>query len=334
MAIDTSLNGWDGNKKNKDAKKKPKKEKSSFIALKDGEDSQALKKAKKAPPYSERRAVIYVSHLPHGFYEKELRQYLVQFGAVTNLRLGRSKKTGGSKGYAFVEFKYPEVAQIVCDTMNNYLMFDKLVKCQLVPPEKMDRKIFLGKVNPAAPPAMKARREAKKEVNRLREEEAENKRLRKQLKKLEGLKAKLEGAGITTSAMNFSRPMPSTGKTPVMEVDEDEVDITLKTPPHVKKIKSRSNSAASSAMGTPISSKAGTPQVAKMSKAKELMMSKVLEKLSDKQAGTPKSDKKKKQGQSVLEGNRHKGNTNTPNKQKDSPKLTMGSGKKKRKSMI
>ena len=34
---------------------------------------------------SERRAVIYVSHLPHGFYEKELPQYLVQFGAVTNL---------------------------------------------------------------------------------------------------------------------------------------------------------------------------------------------------------------------------------------------------------
>ena len=143
-AIDTSLNGWDGNKKNKDAKKKPKKEKdkSSFIALNDGEDCQALTKAKKAPPYSERRAVIYISHLPHGFYEKELRQYLAQFGAVTNLRLGRSRKTGGSKGYAFVEFKYPEVAQIVCETMNNYLMFDKLVKCQLVPPEKMDRDEF------------------------------------------------------------------------------------------------------------------------------------------------------------------------------------------------
>ena len=164
MAIDTSLNGWDGNKKNKEAKKKPKKEKSSFIALKDGEDNQALKKAKKAPPYSERRAVIYISHLPHGFYEKELRQYLLQFGAVTNLRLGRSRKTGGSKGYAFVEFKYPEVAQIVCDTMNNYLMFDKLVKCQLVPPEKMDRKIFLGKVNPSAPPALKASSEQPEQI--------------------------------------------------------------------------------------------------------------------------------------------------------------------------
>ena len=87
---------------------------------------------------------------------------------------------------------------------------------------------------------MKARREAKKEVNRLREEEAENKRLRRQLKKLEAVKAKLESAGITTSALNLSSQMPSTGKTPVMQVDEDmSPDITLKTPPHVKKIKSR-----------------------------------------------------------------------------------------------
>ena len=129
---------------NKDAKKKPKMEmeKSSFIALKDREDGKAMTKAKKPPPYSKRRAVIYISHLPDGFYEKELRQYLAQFGVVTNLRLGRSRRTGGSKGYAFVEFKYPTVAQIVCKTMNNYLMFDKLVKCQLVPPEKMDRDEF------------------------------------------------------------------------------------------------------------------------------------------------------------------------------------------------
>ena len=90
---------------------------------------------------------------------------------------------------------------------------------------------------------MKARREAKKEVNRLREEEAENKRLRRQLKKLEAVKAKLESAGITTSALNLSSQMPSTGKTPVMQVDEDmSPDITLKTPPHVKKIKSRDGS--------------------------------------------------------------------------------------------
>lgn len=39
-------------------------------------------------------------------------------------------QTGRSKGYAFVEFEYDEVARIVAETMNNYLMFDKLLKCE------------------------------------------------------------------------------------------------------------------------------------------------------------------------------------------------------------
>ena len=44
-----------------------------------------------------------------------MRQFFEQFGVVTNLRLGRSKKTGKSCGFAFVEFKYMEVAEVtVC----------------------------------------------------------------------------------------------------------------------------------------------------------------------------------------------------------------------------
>jgi nucleolar protein 15 len=56
-----------------------------------------------------------------------------QFGSVTNIRLGRSKKTGASRGFAFVEFRYADVAKIVAETMNNYLMFEKLLKCKVVP---------------------------------------------------------------------------------------------------------------------------------------------------------------------------------------------------------
>ncbi len=41
-----------------------------------------------------------------------------------------SVQTGRSKGYAFVEFECDEVAKIVADTMNNYLMFNKLLKCE------------------------------------------------------------------------------------------------------------------------------------------------------------------------------------------------------------
>jgi nucleolar protein 15 len=37
-------------------------------------------------------------------------------------------QTGKSKGYAFIEFAYNDVAKIVAKTMNNYLMFERLVK--------------------------------------------------------------------------------------------------------------------------------------------------------------------------------------------------------------
>ena len=41
-------------------------------------------------------------------------------------------QTGNPKGYAFVMFEYDEVARVVADTMNNYLMFQKLLKCECV----------------------------------------------------------------------------------------------------------------------------------------------------------------------------------------------------------
>ena len=90
------------NKKAKKAKTGPPK--SSFLSLEDqAEDGKRVQK--RSDPFPRGRGIVYFSHLPHGFYEKELRQFLGQFGSVTNLRLGRSKRTGGSKGFAFVEFR-------------------------------------------------------------------------------------------------------------------------------------------------------------------------------------------------------------------------------------
>lgn len=39
-------------------------------------------------------------------------------------------QTGRCKGFAFVEFQCDEVAKIAAQTMNNYLMFNKLLKCK------------------------------------------------------------------------------------------------------------------------------------------------------------------------------------------------------------
>ena len=115
-----------------------------------------------------RRGVIYVGRLPHGFYEIQLKEYFSQFGTVTKVHVSRNKKvcteysripvwrawgrgryhlnvlslltdsyfdsyltqTGNCKGFGFVEFECDEVAKIAAQTMNNYLMFNKLLKCE------------------------------------------------------------------------------------------------------------------------------------------------------------------------------------------------------------
>lgn len=73
-----------------------------------------------------------------------MKGYFSQFGDITRLRLSRNKKTGSSKHYAFIEFESEDVAQIVTETMDNYLLFGKLLKCKLIPSEKVHEKLFVG----------------------------------------------------------------------------------------------------------------------------------------------------------------------------------------------
>lgn len=40
--------------------------------------------------------VIYLGHIPHGFYENQIQDFFSQFGTVNKVRLSRSKKVGGS----------------------------------------------------------------------------------------------------------------------------------------------------------------------------------------------------------------------------------------------
>lgn len=72
-----------------------------------------------------------MGHIPHGFYEEEMKSFFNQFGTVIKARVFRSQKTGRSKGYGFVQFKHPDVAKIVAETMNNYLMCNRLLKGKL-----------------------------------------------------------------------------------------------------------------------------------------------------------------------------------------------------------
>lgn len=86
--------------------------------------------------------VIYMGRIPHGFYEKQLRAYLTQFGEIINLRLARNKKTGKSQHWGFIEFASGVVAEIVAKTMDKYLLFGHILQVRRVPREQVKENMF------------------------------------------------------------------------------------------------------------------------------------------------------------------------------------------------
>lgn len=115
----------------------------------DDEEQQIEKEVVKAAKTTHRRrksdasSVLYIGHLPREFREHELFTFLKQFGRVRNCRVSRSKKTGGSKGYAFVEMQSPAVAAIVADTLSGYiLMGQRRLVCHIVPEDKIHSQLF------------------------------------------------------------------------------------------------------------------------------------------------------------------------------------------------
>ncbi|KAK9469119.1 hypothetical protein V1512DRAFT_251562 [Lipomyces arxii] len=120
------------------------------IASKKGDSSNGeLKLTKKerrelAAAKNERPGVLYIGRIPHGFYETQMRSYFSQFGDILRLRLSRNKKTGASKHYAFIEFGSSDVAEIVAETMNNYLLYGHILKVSVVPEAQVHEKLFVG----------------------------------------------------------------------------------------------------------------------------------------------------------------------------------------------
>ena len=88
-------------------------------------------------------SIIYLGHIAHGFYEKQMKEFFVQFGEVKRLKLFRSMKTGKSKGYAFIEFSTPEIAQTVSEAMHGYFLHERQLVCHVVPPEKLHEGMFI-----------------------------------------------------------------------------------------------------------------------------------------------------------------------------------------------
>uniref|UniRef100_A0A1A8JNC3 Mki67 (FHA domain) interacting nucleolar phosphoprotein n=1 Tax=Nothobranchius kuhntae TaxID=321403 RepID=A0A1A8JNC3_NOTKU len=177
-----------------------------LLALNPAQESEFKKKVQEAKQKKSGKGgrltpgVVYVGHLPLGLFEPQLKSYFEQFGRVLRLRLSRSKKTGGSKGYAFLEFECDEVAKIVVETMNNYLMGEKLIKCHLIPPEKVHEKLFVGSQKTFKKPS----NPAVKRYNRKRSAEQVAKMTERLLRKESKLRKKLEAQGIDYDFPGFA----------------------------------------------------------------------------------------------------------------------------------
>lgn len=104
--------------------------------------AEAAAKAKKQLVLSTPADIIYLGHIPHGFYELEMKKFFNQFGKVKRSKLYRSQKTGNSKGYAFIQFEDASTATVVAEAMQGYMISEKQLVCHVVPPEKIHDGMF------------------------------------------------------------------------------------------------------------------------------------------------------------------------------------------------
>ncbi|XP_054162402.1 MKI67 FHA domain-interacting nucleolar phosphoprotein-like [Oppia nitens] len=140
------------------------------------------------------RGVIRISNIPFGFFEKEMFEYFSQFGTVLRLRISRNPKTGNRRNYAFVEFEFEEVANIVAETMNNYLMFNHIIKCQYIPDFKVKKMPLIfknwNKLSITSTESHKLKHNRSKDIDR------EIKLTRKRLTKVRAMESQLKKHGI------------------------------------------------------------------------------------------------------------------------------------------
>lgn len=197
--------------------------------------SKKLRQAKEAG--SDGPGVVYIGRIPHGFYETQMREYFAQFGNITRLRLSRNKTTGASKHFAFVEFESDEVAKIVADTMDNYLMFGHILKCKYAPAETLHADVWKG--------ANKKYRKIPqhKLLKQKAEQPKSEKQIERKMKKVQGQRERklkqLKDMGYNYELPTLVKPDANAGAIEESKEEqpaiEDKVEGALVPPPNVPK---------------------------------------------------------------------------------------------------
>lgn len=151
--------------------------------------------------------VVYLGHLPSTLSESHIYNYCAQFGDISRFKLSRSKRTGNSKGYAFVEFESEDVAKIVAETMDNYLFGERLLTCKFMPREKVRKDLFNQRDASFHPPSFPA-------VKRYNQKRGHLQMLKMEYrfkKKEKLLRKKLAERGIDYSFPSLVLPKPKNG---------------------------------------------------------------------------------------------------------------------------
>lgn len=199
--------------------------------------------------------VVYLGHIPVGFQEPQIWGYFSQFGTVKRLRLSRSKKTGRSKGYAFVEFECDEVAKIVAETMNNYLFNERILKCHFMPPEKVHPMLFKG----CDRQFKKPRRPAVARYNRRRNATQKVKMTKKLLEKEKKLRKRLSEKGIDYDFPGFAAQIPKKKKKETTESDDSFEKSLSSESTEIPKKKKKQITEQESQLNKSVNSQASTP---------------------------------------------------------------------------
>jgi len=139
-------------------------------------------------------SVVYLGRIPYGFFEEQMRGFFSQFGFVKKIRLSRNKKTGKSKHYAFMEFESPEVAKIVAESMNNYLLYGHKIVCKVVPKAKVHPDTFKGANRKFK--KIPYRKIAKEQHNKPKEPEQAERTIKRLVKNENKKREKLKELGI------------------------------------------------------------------------------------------------------------------------------------------
>ncbi|KAM7314185.1 MKI67 FHA domain-interacting nucleolar phosphoprotein-like [Ixodes scapularis] len=149
-------------------------------------------------------------------------------------------KTGRSRGYAFVEFLSEDVAKIAAETMDGYLLFNKILKCSVLPRDRVPKGLFKGLNFP-----FPVRKEVVRIVNnRRRSTEEDSRSAQRRLARLQRSNARLSKMGLK---YQFQPEVPEELLRPTeanasgssgynLVVDSSDTSLTFKTPPGAKRV--------------------------------------------------------------------------------------------------